>query len=269
VIGIRNIIMSDITDIVGKIQYRVALAGGWIDQPFMSKLNPTPPGCMVVAAVVPEFRFMDRAGICGSTRSIALDIWGDKVPDGDPSELVKELYNIENEGNPDPSGSQDMIGIVYPGISRLDYDFDHEGGYFPVHVESCNDPVVGKWLGENLYLVPVNTRPDGYYPLDRKNFSEEWAGKLGQTGKDCYDAIVNMDVKAFGASLNDCMECWYTLLPDTLEHHTIKIDLIALLKHYQATYAGAMYSGCGGGYLYVASDKPVPGGFQVKIKTVQ
>ena len=103
----------------------------------------------------------------------------------------------------------------------------------------------------------------------RKNFTEEWAGKLGQTGKDCFNAIVNKDLKALGASLNDCMECWYTLLPDTLEHRTIKIDLIALLKHYQANYAGAMFSGCGGGYLYVISDKPVPGGFQVKIKTVQ
>ena len=64
------------------------------------------------------------------------------------------------------------------------------------------------------------------------------------------------------------MECWYELLPDTLEHHTIKIDLIALLKHYQENYAGVMYSGCGGGYLYVVSDEPVPGGFQVKIRTV-
>ena len=32
---------KDITDILGKIQYRIALAGGWIDQPFMSKLNPS------------------------------------------------------------------------------------------------------------------------------------------------------------------------------------------------------------------------------------
>ncbi len=260
---------KDITDIIGKIQYRVALAGGWIDQPFMSKLNPTPPGSMVVAAVVPEFRFMDRAGICGSTRSIALDVWGDQVPDGDKMELVRKLYDIENEGSSDPSGSQDMIGIVYPGISRLDYDYDYEGGYFPKHVESCNDSDVGKWLGDNLYLVPVNTRPDGYYPLDIKNFTPEWVSKLGKTGQDCYDAILKKDVKALGASLNDCMECWYTLLPGTLEHHTLKIDLVKLLKFYQSKYAGAMYSGCGGGYLYVISDEPVPGGFQVKIKVTE
>jgi len=43
--------------------------------------------------------------------------------------------------------------------------------------------------------------------------------------------------------------------------------LMALLKAYQQEYAGAMYSGCGGGYLLVVSeDKPVPGGFKVRVR---
>jgi hypothetical protein len=41
---------------------------------------------------------------------------------------------------------------------------------------------------------------------------------------------------------------------------------MALLGYYQDRYAGAMYSGCGGGYLYVVSEEPVPGAFQVKIR---
>lgn len=48
---------STITDIIGRIQYRLALAGGWIDQPFMSKHNPSPPGPMVVVAIEPQFRY--------------------------------------------------------------------------------------------------------------------------------------------------------------------------------------------------------------------
>ena len=259
----------DITDIVGKIQYRIALAGGWIDQPFMSKLNPTPPGSMVVAAVEPQFRWMDRAGICGSTRSIALELWGGDLPNEEPEKLVRTLYETENKGKTDPSGSQDMIGIVYPGISRLDYDYQHEGGYFPRHIESNNDPEIAQWLGKNLYILPVNTRPDGYHPLGRQNFDPKWISRLGQSGKDCFDAIVKKDVTAFGESLNECMRCWQTLLPDVVEHPTIKVNLLELLDYYQANYAGAMYSGCGGGYLYVASDEPVPGGFQVKIKVTQ
>jgi len=44
------------------------------------------------------------------------------------------------------------------------------------------------------------------------------------------------------------------------------VDLPGLLRHYQANYAGAMYSGCGGGYLFVVSETPVPGSFHVQIR---
>jgi len=37
-----------ITEAIGKIPCRLQFAGGWIDQPFVSLLNPTPPGAMVV-----------------------------------------------------------------------------------------------------------------------------------------------------------------------------------------------------------------------------
>ncbi len=68
--------------------------------------------------------------------------------------------------------------------------------------------------------------------------------------------------------MNDCMVCWETLLPHVVRHPTIKMDLMTLLGHYQARYAGAMTSGCGGGYFYVVSDEPVPGGFQVRVREV-
>jgi hypothetical protein len=45
-------------DVIGRIPYRLALAGGWIDQPFISRHNPRPPGSMVVVGVEPTFRFM-------------------------------------------------------------------------------------------------------------------------------------------------------------------------------------------------------------------
>jgi hypothetical protein len=45
------------------------------------------------------------------------------------------------------------------------------------------------------------------------------------------------------------------------------VDLLPILKAYQNQYAGAMYSGCGGGYLIVVSEQPVPGAFQVRVRT--
>ncbi|HQI28040.1 MAG TPA: hypothetical protein PLT20_08135, partial [Sedimentisphaerales bacterium] len=121
---------------LGKLPFRLALAGGWIDQPFVSKLNPSPPGSMVVVCVEPQFWFMARAGICIGTRNIAIKLWKGELPDRDPDRLVQELYEEENRGKVEPSGSQDMIGLVYPGVNRLDYDFTHRGGIFPRHIES-------------------------------------------------------------------------------------------------------------------------------------
>lgn len=258
-----------ITDAIGKLPYRIALAGGWIDQPFVSKHNPSPPGSMVVICVEPQFRFMERAGICIGTRNIALELWKDGLPERDPDELVQQLYEAENKGKAEPSGSQDMIGLVYPGISRLDYDYAHRGGVFPRHIESNNDPPVTSWLERVIHILPVAPRPEGYDPLETKNLAPEWIARLGQSGKACYDAIVARNVEALGASMNECMLYWEAILPATVRHRTLKVDLMPLLRYYQARYSGAMYSGCGGGYLYVASDEPVPGAFHVTIRTAE
>jgi hypothetical protein len=152
-------------------------------------------------------------------------------------------------------------------VNRLDYDFTHESGYFPRHIETNTDVDMARWLEKVIYMVPVAPRPDGYNPLDVKRLDPKWIGRLGQTGRDCYDAVIRKDVRGLAASMNDCMECWEALLPCVLTHPTITTDLKGILKYYQQRYAGAMYSGCGGGYLYVVSEEPVPGGFQVQIRT--
>ena len=139
---------TDITSAIGEMPFRMALAGGWIDQPFLSRHNPSPPGSMVVVSLEPTCRFMNRCGMATSTREIAMRLWGDDVPQGKPHDLVKELYTAENQGKAEPSGSQDMIGLIHPGVSRLDYDSNYEGGYFPVHIESNNDPETAHWLEE-------------------------------------------------------------------------------------------------------------------------
>jgi hypothetical protein len=255
-----------ITDVIGSVPYRMALAGGWIDQPFVSCLNPDPPGSMVVVSLEPTFRFMDRAGMSTGTRKVATRLWNGRLPEGDPEGLVRELYEEENRGLAEPSGSQDMIGLIYPGVNRLDFDAAHEGGVFPVHVESCCDPAVARWLESIVSMIPVAPRPEGYNPLAVKRLDPQWVRRLGQSGKDCYRAIVACDLKGLAASMNECMACWETLLPCVLRHPSLTVDLAALLEHYQARYPGAMYSGCGGGYLYVASEEPVSGGFRVTVR---
>jgi hypothetical protein len=252
--------------LIGEMPWRMAFAGGWIDQPFVSRLNPEPPGSMVVVALEPTFRWMDRCGMAGGTREVATRLWKGALPKGDPARLVQELYQEENRGKAEPSGSQDMIGLLTPGVSRLDYHAGFEGGVFPRHIETTRDPEVARWLEGVIHVVPVAPRPDGYNPLGVKNLEPGWIARLGRSGRDCYDAIVSRNARALGESMNECMRCWEAILPQTVRHPVVSVDLAGILRVYQERYAGAMYSGCGGGYLYVVSEETVPGSFTVQVR---
>jgi hypothetical protein len=240
------------------IPYRLLLAGGWIDQPFVSRHNPDPQGSMVVVSLEAQPHYMERSGFATSTRAAAARLWPEGLPDRPHAELVRELYEEENRGRVEPSGSQDMAGIVYPGISRLDYSVGHEGGVFPLHVESCTDPGVVEWLEGVLHILPVAARPEGYETLKEQNLDPHWIGRLGRAGRDCFDAIVRRDVEALGASVNEGMSCWDAILPATSRHPTLTTDWPGLVQEYQSRYSGAMMSASGGGYLFVISEEPVP-----------
>jgi hypothetical protein len=256
---------TPVAKLLGSIPNRLQLAGGWIDQPFVSQHNPRPPGSMVVVQIAPDFRPMDRSGLASGTRAVAMKIWKGRLPARPPAALARELYETENKGKAEPSGSQDMIGLVYPGINRLDYDFKVDGGVFPLHIESNNSPKVARWLNSVLHLIPVEPRPDGYSPLGVKNLKPKWVESLGRSGRDCFDAIVKMDAKRLGESFNLNMKCWEKLMPHIVRHPLLRVELMPLLKAYQQQYPGAMYSGCGGGYLIVVSNEPVPGAFKINV----
>ena len=260
-------IASSVAKVLGSIPNRLQLAGGWIDQPFVSRLNLKPPGSMVVVQIEPNFRPMIRSGIASSTRIVAMEIWKGKLPTRPPDELVRELYHAENTYKAEPSGSQDMIGMIYPGVNRLDYDIAVDGGVFPAHIESCNSPRVARWLEKVLHLIPIESRPEGYNPLVQRNLDPKWIARLSQSGKDCYNAAVKMDAAALGKALNLSLKSWDTLFPRSMRHDVITLDLMTLATAYQHEYHGATYSGPGGGYLIVVSDEPVPGSFQVNIRT--
>jgi hypothetical protein len=224
---------------------------------------------MVVVQIEPNFRPMDRSGLATGTREVAMKLWRGSVPKRPRGELVRELYAAENTGRIEPSGSQDMIGLVYPGISRLDYDCRVDNGVFPSNIESLNDTRHARWLERVVHLLAVEPRPEGYSPLGEQNLDPRWVARLGRSGKDCFEAIRKRDVHALGRSFNFTMRCWEVLLPQVVRHPSLKLDLMPLLRVYQKRYPGAMYSGCGGGYLLIASEERVPGATTVRIRTAK
>src|SRR5512133_1075835 len=100
---------------VTTMPFRIDLAGGWLDPPFVSKFYPGP---VITISSEPTIEFNDRSGMASSTRRKAIDLWGPRLPAGDCEKLTKILFSYDNPpGTQYVSGSQDTIGIVFPGLN--------------------------------------------------------------------------------------------------------------------------------------------------------
>jgi hypothetical protein len=124
-------------------------------------------------------------------------------------------------------------------------------------------------------MGPIKNKADITQVIGRIPYRMAFAGGwIDQPFISCHNptppgsmVVVAMDAQALGKSMAACMHCWEAILPNTVRHPSIQINLMSILTHYQERYFCAMYSGCGGGYLYVVADEPVPGGFQVRVRT--
>jgi cytidyltransferase-like protein len=239
-----------------KFPYRLCLAGGWIDQPWVSKMHP---GSVVVAQIWPTMDFNDRSGLATSSRKIGIHLWGDRYPEGDHELNAKLLFGAENPpGKIYVSGSQDHIGLLYPGINRLCYS----GGYWPQKIESTVNPDICDWLSDVLHLVPLEPRPDGYDPLKVQHLEKPLIQELGEAGDACWEAILRKDITALGASLTNTLLSWKKILPLTVPVWVMK----EMETKYFGHYPGAITSGSGGGYVIVASEREVEGAIKIKVR---
>jgi cytidyltransferase-like protein len=236
--------------------YRLCLAGGWIDQPWVSEIYP---GSVVVAQIWPTMDFNDRSGLATSSRKVGIQIWGDKYPEGDFQQNAKILFGAENPpGKKYISGSQDHIGLLYPGVNRLFYN----GGYWPEKIESTTGNDICDWLSNVLHLVPLEPRPDGYDPLKEMHLEKSFIRELGESGDLCWDAIVNKDISRLGKALTATLLSWKKILPLTVPDWVMN----ELETKYFPNYAGAITSGSGGGYVIVVSETEVEGAIKVKVR---
>jgi cytidyltransferase-like protein len=239
-----------------KFPYRVCLAGGWMDQPWVSEKHP---GSVVVAQVSPTIDFNDRSGMATSSRKVGIELWGDQLPAGDPVRNAQLLFGAENPpGSEYVSGSQDQIGLLVPGISRLDYN----GSFWPANIENTTDRETCEWLSEVLNFAPLEPRPEGYNPIQQKNLDPKLIKQLGESGKACYDAILKKDVNQLGEAMKETFLCWKEILPHTVPGWVMK----EMEENYFPNYSGAITSGSGGGYVVFPSEEEIEGTLKIKIK---
>lgn len=240
-----------------KFPYRICIAGGWMDQPWVSEIYP---GSVVVAQILPTIEFNDRSGMATSSRKVALEIWGNKFPTGDTINNAKILFGAENPpGSKYISGSQDHIGLLNPGISRLYYN----GKFWPDKIDSTANKEICGWLSKVLHFIPLEPRPEGYNPIKEKNLSPDIIKELGDAGEQCWECILQKDIAGLGESMTKSFLAWKKMLPHTVPDYVMK----EMEEKYLSDYSGAITSGSGGGYVIVASEKEIDGAIKIKVRS--
>ncbi|HCO68018.1 MAG TPA: cytidyltransferase [Dysgonomonas sp.] len=239
-----------------RIPYRIDIAGGWLDQPYVSKYHPGP---VLTICIEPDYEFNDRSGMSTSSRKKAIELWQVDIPAGDKEMLARTLFCFENPpGTKYVSGSQDAIGITLPGLNRLYYD----GDFWPSKIESIKDNDTLSWLEEHIWMVPLYPRHDDYDVLKDTNITTENARKLSNAAEECWDAILKKDCKRFGKAFKDSFEAQIAMFPNM-----VSPDIIQILDKYKDSVDGWKISGAGGGgYLIFISDKPIENSIQIRIR---
>jgi cytidyltransferase-like protein len=239
-----------------RIPYRIDIAGGWLDQPNVSALYP---GSVLTISIEPDYEFNNRSGMATSSRKKAIEMWQVDIPAGDKETLAKTLFCFDNPpGAKYISGSQDSLGIVMPGLNKLTYN----GDYWPSKLESILNDDILTWLEERIWLVPLYPRCEDYDVLSNTNITKEGTKSLSEAANNCWDAILNKDVRQFGVSVRDSFEAQISMYPNMASK-----DIPDVLNIYKEQTLGWKLSGAGGGgYMIFVSEIPVKNAIQVHIR---
>lgn len=241
---------------VNRMPYRIDLAGGWLDQPFVSELYPGP---VLTVSIEPDIDFNERSGMATSTRNAAIDLWGARLPVGSPEKLAKILFAYDNPpGTTAISGSQDAIGIVFPGLNKAHY----EGAYWPARIDSVQDEPTLRFIEQALHLIPLDPRAEDYNPLTRRSITRAGAQALAAAANACWDAILAHNVRAFGEQTRRSFEAQIAMFPEMVND-----TVFGMIERYRDKALGWKLSGAGGGgYLIFVSERPLAKAIRVNIR---
>jgi len=239
-----------------RIPYRIDLAGGWLDQPNVSKLYP---GQVLTISIEPDYEFNDRSGMSTSSRKKAIELWQVNIPAGDKEKLAMTLFCFENPpGTKYVSGSQDSLGIVMPGLNKLYYS----GEFWPSEIESIQDNDILSWIEQRLWLVPLYPRHSGYDVLANTNITAENAKNLSDAAVFCWNAIKEKNAQKFGEAVRNSFEAQIAMYPNMVSD-----DIFEVLNKYKKQALGWKLSGAGGGgYLIFVNETPIENAIQIRIR---
>ena len=239
-----------------RMPYRIDLAGGWLDQPYVGRFARGP---VLTISIEPTVEFNERSGMATSTRRKAIELWHSDIPAGGKEQLAKILFSYENPpGTKVVAGSQDAIGIVMPGLNRIDYD----GGYWPARITSVHDEDILSWIEDHLSLITLGPRETTYDVLEDTDINQGNAEALKRAAEGCWEAIVRKDLEEFGEHFRGSFEAQIKMFPNMVSQ-----DTFSIINKFKNTALGWKLSGAGGGgYLILVSHKPMKGAMKIKIR---
>lgn len=194
--------------------------------------------------------------MASSTRRHARELWDVKIPPDNYEKLAKILFCYDNPpGTKIISGSQDAIGLVFPGLAYSYYEND----YWPARIEHRLDEPLLRFVENALYLVPLGPRYADYDVLAETAIDRDRAKALADAAEGHWRAILDQDITAFGRTMREGYEAQVAMFP-----HMSNERVEALIDEYRSRVLGWKLSGAGGGgYLILVSDKPVPDAVRV------
>ena len=238
------------------IPYRIDLAGGWMDQPYVSQYAS---GSVLTICIEPDYEFNDRSGMSTSSRKKAIELWQSDIPDGDKEKLARMLFCFENPpGTKYVSGSQDSLGITMPGLNNLYY----EGGFWPTEIKSVLVDHVLDWIEQRLWMVPLYPRHKDYDVLANTHIDLVNAKQLSEATEACWNALFLQDAVAVGKAMTRSFEAQIVMFPNM-----ISTDILAQIESYKNRVLGWKISGAGGGgYMIFFSEEPLENAIQIRIR---
>lgn len=200
---------TDLKNQLCRIPTRLDLAGTWIDQPYVSQYAP---GWAITISLEPNFEVRERCGLSTSTRNVIKRIWPYQLPNMDPETLARLVFCFENHPEREDgiiSGAQDAIGICVPGLCRHYYN-NH---FWPEKIETCKDENILQWLENHLVMIPMEPRKPGCSVVEGKDITETKVRALAKAADNCWEAIMNKDLKAFAEAYKDSFNAQVAMFP--------------------------------------------------------
>ena len=169
------------------------------------------------------------------------------------------------------------------------------GQHWPSSMLNLNDPTdpeqaaIFEWLQSVLWIVeiPFVSRPEGYNSQRINNLTDEniphservaMVKSLADASDLVWQGIIARNSDKVGLGLSQTMSAWSRMLPFTVDPYLDEsgnegIDGVSnsqRLRDFWQRYdlphsKGCLFSGAGGGFLFVIGESPVEGGSKIQI----